>query len=127
MEGTALQTSTQGKRLHDDSLKRDEERAGKSCTEWVRLALPISLVRQLMENRHLCIADVRCLDVQSKAQLHRLCLECCTRCLSRPAVPGIDTPGVAQPSTTARTSPREASSGCQVCPSRSIVDNENPY
>jgi len=61
----------------------EEHQVGPSPANWLQIALPVSLARQLLENRCLCIADVRCLDAQSKEVLHRLCLECCTSCLNR--------------------------------------------
>jgi len=48
----------------------------------LQLAVPISVVERLMTEGHLCAADVRCLDAESKRRLHRLCLEACARCLA---------------------------------------------
>jgi len=48
----------------------------------LQLAVPISVVARLMTDGHLCAADVRCLDAESKRCLHRLCLEACARCLA---------------------------------------------
>jgi len=94
MRGTARQIEKRGKRLYDLSLNRDEERARASPVEWIRLALPAPLVRRFMENRHLCIANVRCLDTASKEQPYRLCLECCAKCLRHTALACSDLPGV---------------------------------
>ena len=118
MRETASHRGRLGEGSRDLRSTRDERPARNSEVEWVRLALPVCLVRQLMESRYLCIADVRCLDAHAKEQLRRLCLECCIRCLSRPALPGIDTLGVVQPSTTACAASREVPSRFQSSPQR---------
>ena len=118
MRRTASHSGRLGEGSRDLRSNREEGPARTTEVEWVRLALPVCLVQQLMENRYLCIADVRCLDAQSKEHLRRLCLECCIRCLSCPAPPGIDTLGVVQPSTTACTTSREVPSRLQSSPSR---------
>lgn len=116
MQGTVKQTEKRGKGLHDLALSRDEERARTAPVAWIRLALPAPLIRRLMENRHLCIADVRCLDTVSKEQLHRSCLECCAKCLSHTALACSDLPGVRRPSTEAGTTPCCISSGSEAFP-----------
>ena len=48
---------------------------------WVRLAIPREIVERVLEAGMMCAADVRCLDIESKHALQRLCLERCARCL----------------------------------------------
>lgn len=102
--------------MHDLVLNRDEERARSSPVEWIRLVLPAPLVRRLMEERHLCIADVRCLDTVSKEQLRRLCLECCAKCLLHTAQVCSDLPDVRRPSAEVGVTPCGLSSGSEAFP-----------
>ena len=56
----------------------------------LQVSIPASTAKRLIENGHLCAADLRCLDLDSKRQLQRLCLEACAhcmRCIRRDAVP----------------------------------------
>ena len=81
---TALGEANAMQRRND----RPTERAASTrpAGGWVKLALPEALVRDLIEQRRLCAADVRCLDPASKERLARLCLEACARCLQPPTV-----------------------------------------
>ena len=52
-----------------------------SDEETVKLAVPLAIVERLLSDGHLCAADVRCLDPESKRCMHRLCLQACARCI----------------------------------------------
>lgn len=44
--------------------------------ELVALHMPLSLLTRLVQQRHLCLADLRGLDTASKTKLQKLCLNC---------------------------------------------------
>ncbi len=52
---------------------------------WVRIALPVALVRELMGSGRLYLSEVRCMDSRSKMLLQRLGMECCASNLHRAA------------------------------------------
>jgi len=47
----------------------------------LRLELKANTLARLMENGHLCGADFRCLDCESKQCVQKLCLKNCAKCL----------------------------------------------
>lgn len=54
---------------------------GASEQASLRVEIPLDLARKLLEQGHICAADLRCLDNGTKKRLQRLCLESCARCL----------------------------------------------
>ena len=56
----------------------------------LRVEIPLDLVQRLMEEGHICAADLRCLDHASKQRLQQVCLDNCAHDLSaRAALVGV--------------------------------------
>ncbi len=65
----------------DSQLKTDDRHEWEKSR--LRLEIPVSTIRRLMENGLLCAADFRCQDVDSKSVVRRLCMVCCAKNLTR--------------------------------------------
>lgn len=53
--------------------------SNKHPEQILQLSVPVAMMERLMQDGHLCAADVRCLNAESKSRLRRPCLEVCTR------------------------------------------------
>ena len=49
--------------------------------DFLRVELKANTLALLMEKGHLCAADFRCLDSESKECVQKLCLKTCAKCL----------------------------------------------
>lgn len=56
-----------------------------TSTAALRVEIPLDLVQRLMEEGHICAADLRCLDHRSKQTLQQVCLDNCAHDLSAQA------------------------------------------
>lgn len=69
----------------------DHDRAGSESQTGssLKVEIPLDIMQRLLEDGHLCAADVRCLDNETKKALQRLCLANCARCLSESGCSGL--------------------------------------